>query len=440
VSLTSLAAGLRDASGRLAALDAGDDVSVEAVFSWSYQRLPGPARRMFRLLGIHPGPDISAAAAVSLSGTGPVRAHLALRRLTETCLITEHAPGRFRFHDLLREYAAGRARALDGPAAQRAAIHRVLDHYLHSAYAADQMLRKFPAVITPDAPQPGVIPELPPDFQQAMEWFDAEQLVLTAVVDQAVSNAFDAHGWQLPLTLGGFFDRNGHTAASLALQEKALAAAQRLDDRLAQAQIRRRIGSTLVRLGSYQDAGYHYQQALSLCTQAGDRAGQARAHLGLGYAADHLGRHREALTHCTLTLALAEQGSDRALHATALSNLGWCHARLGEYEDALLYLRQALGLHQEVGDRYNEAHTWDSLGYVQRHLGQNADAVASYQQALALFRQVNARADQGTTLDYLGDAHRAAGHGRLATEAWQQAVAILDELRHPRAIEVRGKL
>ena len=135
--LATVAAELGDARSRLDVLDAGDAASsVRAVFSWSYRSLNGPAARMFRLLGLHPGPDVSASAAASLAGIPPAQARHALSRLTSAHLLAEHAPGRYAFHDLLREYAAEQARDNE----DRTALHRVLDHYLHSARAADRLL------------------------------------------------------------------------------------------------------------------------------------------------------------------------------------------------------------------------------------------------------------------------------------------------------------
>jgi tetratricopeptide (TPR) repeat protein len=438
--IAALACELRDAGGRLAVLDAGDGVSVQAVFSWSYQHLPDPARRMFRLLGLHPGPDISVAAATSLAGTGSGQAGALLGQLTEASLLTEHVPGRFCFHDLLRGYAAQCAQAEDG---QRAAIQRTADHYLYSAHAADLMLRKRPAKIRPAPAAPGVTPEQPGDYRQALAWFESEQHVLTAVVEQAISTGLDTHGWQLPLALVGFYDCTGHNDSSLAIQQAALGAAHRLDDHEAQAQIQHSIGTTCLRMGALEDAERHHRQALHLCEKLGDQAGQAHAHLGLCTKHDIQGRYRDALSHASIAVALSQSTGDQLVKAAALNNLGWSHTRLGDYQQALPYCRQAIAMLREAGeagDQYLQAHAWDSLGYTHHQLAQHAEAVSSYEQALALFRLVGDRFCEAAILDHLGDAHQADGKPELARHAWQQAVAVLEERCHQHAREIRGKL
>ena len=428
MSLATLADGLRDASARLAALDAGDSISVEAAFSWSYQHLPEPGRRMFRLLSLHPGPDISVAAAASLAAINPGQARAMLRELADASLLTEHLPGRFRCHDLLRTYAAERATAEDSQPSQRAAIQRTLDHYLQSAHVANQMLPQC-AARNPLGPlQPGVIPELPGDYRQAMAWFDAEQHVLAALVDRAVSAGFDESGWQLGVRIAGFFVHLGNSGSSAKILKAALAAARQLGDRQAQAQVHCRIGGMFIQLGAYDDAEHHYQQALVLCQEADDRAGQAQANFCLGIAANLQGRHSKALTHTCRALALTEPEDEYRVRASALGNLGWHHACLGEYALALVYCRQAITLHQEDGDRHHEASAWDSLGFAQSHLGRHDEAISSYQLALALYRQVESRANEAASLNHLGDAYQAAGQPLLARQARRRAQAIIDEL------------
>jgi tetratricopeptide (TPR) repeat protein/transcriptional regulator with XRE-family HTH domain len=445
MSLAVLAAGLRRASGRLAALDAGEGISVETVISWSYQQLPGPARRMFRLLGIHPGPDITIAAAASLAAVGTAEADSILRQLEEVSLLTEHPAGRFGFHDLLRSYAAKLGCTEESESQQRAAIHRTLDHYLHSAHAADRRLRLATLeTITPGSPQPGVVPEQYGDARQAMTWFESEQDVLAGLVDLAMNTAFDIHGWQLFIPLGGFFEFKGQSRHSLAVQQAALAAVQQLDDRRAQARVHRNVGCTCRNIGAYRDAEHHYQQALDLFEQLGDHAGQALAHLGLAMLRDEQGRCGDALMHSSRALALFESGADQVFRAAGLNMHGWCLARLGRYQQALTYCRRAIGLHQDIGDQYNnqynEACAWDSLGYAQRHLCQHAESISSYQQGLALFRQAGARAEEASTLANLGDAYQAARQPQLAIQARRHAIAILDELGDYQAQKIRSKL
>jgi hypothetical protein len=128
------------------------------VFSWSYQSLPAPAAALFRILGIHPGPDISELAAAGLAGLDIAQARRLMALLAGACLITEHAPGRYALHDLLRAYAAEQASALDPPEVRRAAIGRVLGYYLNTAVAADRLLNPQRDPVSPDPPQPGTAP------------------------------------------------------------------------------------------------------------------------------------------------------------------------------------------------------------------------------------------------------------------------------------------
>jgi hypothetical protein len=180
-SLSTLAAELRDARNRLEVLDAGDPaVSVRPVFAWSYQQLSPAAARMFRLLGLHPGPDISIPAAASLAGTGEPEARRRLAELTRAHLIIEHLPGRYALHDLLRAYATEQAHTTDDEAAAREATGRVLDHYLHSARTAAVLIESTRDPITVPEPSPGVWPKHPADHQQALAWMRAEHQVLLA--------------------------------------------------------------------------------------------------------------------------------------------------------------------------------------------------------------------------------------------------------------------
>jgi DNA-binding SARP family transcriptional activator len=197
-----------DSGGLLDALDAdGGDVSVRAVLSWSYRQLSCPAARMYRLLGLHAGPDISGPAAASLAGLSRGQAAAALTELTCAHLLTEHAHGRFALHGLLRAYATELAHALDSDTQRRGAVHRILDHYLTTCYQASRLLRPIREPIAVPAPAADVTPEDIGDCRQAMTWFEGERDVLLAVLALAADAGFDVHARQLARAMVPFFRR-----------------------------------------------------------------------------------------------------------------------------------------------------------------------------------------------------------------------------------------
>jgi tetratricopeptide (TPR) repeat protein len=408
--------------------------------SWSYQQLPTPAARMFRLLGIHPGPDITAPAAASLAGIAEADARRLLARLTRASLLTEHVPGRYAFHDLLRAYAAEQARHTDSDTDRREAAGRVLDHYLHTAARAARLLNpaKGPIVLAP--PRPGAAAAQPADHRQAMAWFEAEHQVLLAAVAVAAGSGFDAHAWQLPWAMASFLGIRGHGQEWAAVQRTALAAATRLGDTAAQAVCRRLLGAACTSLGDHDQARAHYASSLTLYQRLGDRLGETRIHQSLGVLAERQGRYADALGHGEQALRLCRAVGDKAGEADELNSVGWYHGLLGDYRQARAFCRQALTLSAETGHRWAEGAAWDSLGYAEHHLGNLAEAAACYQRSLSIKREFGYRFGEADTLTRLGDTHHAAGELASARETWQQALVILEDIQHPDARQVRDKL
>src|SRR5262249_42270441 len=175
--------------------------------SWSYQALTPGTARLFRLLGLHPGPDVSAATAASLAGLPTSMIRPVLTELTQASLLVEHTPGRYSFHDLLRTYAADLAPRLATDQQRHSATHRMLDHYLHTAHTADRLLDPARDPITLTPPAPGVTLQHPTDYQQALDWFTVERPVLLVAVEHAAATGFDTHTWQLAWALDIFLDR-----------------------------------------------------------------------------------------------------------------------------------------------------------------------------------------------------------------------------------------
>jgi DNA-binding SARP family transcriptional activator/tetratricopeptide (TPR) repeat protein len=440
-TLAALAAELHSDEGRLDALGTDDaGANVREVLSWSYRQLSGPAARMFRLLGVHQGPDISAPAAASLAGVMVPQARRALAELTGAHLLAEYAPGRFGFHDLLRAYASELASA-DGAAAERdPATRRVLDHYLITANTAYPLLYPARDPLALGEAEPGTVPERVTSRAQARAWFAAEHQALLVAAAQAAAAGLDARAWQLATAMTEFLDREGHWHDLAVTQGSALVVAGRLGDRLGLAHAHHGLALVCMRLRSYDEARAHLERAIEAFVHLGDGASEARSRVFLGTACAEQGRHAAARRHTEHALRLYRDLGHRAGQAHSLHRLGWYAAAAGDYQAALGCCGQALALHRELGNALGEAHTWDHLGYVKDHLGQHDDAVGCYRRALVLLREVSDRSEQASVLTRLGDAHRALGDSPAARDAWQQALAVLDDLHHPDAAQVVSRL
>ncbi|MEU4475159.1 BTAD domain-containing putative transcriptional regulator [Micromonospora sp. NPDC023888] len=409
-------------------------VDVRAVFSWSYRALTPAAARLFRLLGLHPGPEVTAAAAASLAGVQHRVANALLAELSGAHLTGERAPGRYVLHDLLRAYA----RELSEAEPERhVAQRRLLDHYLHSAIAADRMLLPYRQPVEVAAPEAGVTPE---DIAggDPLAWFSSEHQTLVVMVDFAAKSGFDRHAWQLAWATVTFLSRGSHWHDVLAIQAVALSAATRLEDRSAQAQCRRELSHALSGLGRLEQARDQLHRALDDTIDIADPVGQAYTHLSLGWLSELHGDRRAAMHHDQVALGLFRRSGDRGGQARALNAVGWDHTQVGNYRQAIRYCRKALAVQAELGDDAGAVNTWDSLGYAYQHLGEYAIAIQCYERALSL--NVGHRFKEAEALAHLGDCQHALGDLENALTSWRRAYAIMTELRTADADSVRAKL
>jgi DNA-binding SARP family transcriptional activator/tetratricopeptide (TPR) repeat protein len=439
--LARLVTELRDASGRIDALDTGDPgSSVRAVFSWSYQNLNRIAARVFRMLSVHPGPDISIPAAASLTGLPREQARHAVGELTGSHLLAEHIHGRFTFHDLLRAYASDQARTRDTDADRRAALHRMLDHYLHTARTISALLDPTRDMARMAVPLPGVLPEAPEDYQQAWAWAETEYPMLLAVITQAAETQFENYAWQILHALEPFFFRRGlwhefNTALRIGLD-----AALRIGDIAGQAHMHRALGRGYALLGSFEEGQPHLHHAVAGFRKLGNRTDEARAHIDMGLTLRVQGRYSDALSQARKALRLYRAAGHPGGQAGALNNIGLYHVYLGNYQEALACCQKALTGFSELGNRHGVAHVLDSLGYAYHFLGQSTQAITFYQQSLDAFREYGDRYSQADTLVHLGETHHVTGNRKAAHRAWQAALSILIELHHPDASRIHAKL
>ena len=439
--LSALVTQLRDARGRLDVLSIGEAAGdLRAVFSSSYLQLDAPAARMFRLIGLHPGPDISLYAAASLAGIPHREAGQLLEQLTRAHLLTEPQPQRYEIHNLLSAYAAEQTNIHDSDSERHDAIDRLLDHYLHTAHAAAELLQPSCSQLTLAAPSDGVTPETVTDAGRAMQWFALQHHTLLNAIAQAAGAGRETHAWQIAWTMVTWCSRRGLWADLATAQRTALEAARRTDDRTGQAHAHRYLGRACASLGFHDEAGTHLHQALDLYQQLDDSIGQAFVHLAFSLELDSQNQPLPALHHAKYFLELVRADGRRIAEAEGLNNVGWCYARLGDQAQALNWCHQALQLCQELGYRLGEARTWDSLGYAYHHLGRLTEAADCYSHALTLYQEFDVQHEQAATLDRLGDTQEAASNPAAAQSSWHHATHILDRLHHPDAQQIRDKM
>ncbi|WP_437080746.1 AfsR/SARP family transcriptional regulator [Streptomyces sp. enrichment culture] len=440
-TLASVAAELRESRGSLDAFTVEVPVAdARSAFSWSYQLLSAEAARLFRLLGLHPGPDCALKAVASLAGQQPGQVRPVLTELVRAHLIFESAPGHYGCHELLRAYAAELLRACDATDDTGSAGRRLLDHYLHSAYAAEVLLAPSLDRLAPPPHRADVTVSCFADHAEAESWLDANRSALLATIEYSARHGHSDHSWRLAATVERYLDRSGRWQEQTVAQTTALAAAQLLGDVNGQAHAHRALGFAHGRLGHWDEAEKHLSHALKLFSEIGDRAGQARVHRYFAFLANLRQRYEEALDRYRQAGDLYAIAGCPAGAASVANEVGWTYILKGEHRRAVEECGRALAAHRAVGDRNGEAAAWDSLGYAHHHMGAHYEALICYGQALDLYRALHDRYLEADTLVHIGDTHKATGKEAQAASAWRQGLGILDEIGHPDAESVRKKL
>ncbi len=439
--LSEIASELHDESTRLDALSAGDATSdVRAVFSWSYRLLSEPARRLFRLLSVHCGPDVSRNAVASLAGLPKAELQPLLAELASARLLTEYRPGRFVSHDLIRIYAAELCAAHDTPGDRYTALERVLDYYLRTSHAAHLLLRPAYPAPQPSAAGADVAPDEMSDSRQAMAWFNTERQVLQASVRHAAEHGFRSQAWRLALTLQQFYQRQGYWHDWAVTMRSALRAAMDAGDLVGQADVRLSLATVCHLLGHDAEAIAELKLAADLSGSAGSPSKEAYLHSIFGAIFTRQGAHREAAEHYRQAYFGYRLADHQTGQADALKGIGGCYGRQGQYGEATRLVHDAMVIYRQLGDSNGEAECWVRLGELHHLLGEHEQALACHCRAAALWRGLGNRPGEAQALDSLGDSALAAGEIGQAREAWETSLILLTELGLPAADSVRQKL
>jgi tetratricopeptide (TPR) repeat protein len=423
-SLADLAARLRAAHTRLDALADGDR-DLAAVFGLSDRNLADGQRRLYRQLGLIPGPEIDAYAAAALAGTDPGDADRLLQDLVDHNLLLEPAAGRYRMHDLVRVHA--RDLAADQPAGEReAALGRLLDYYQQNALRADASIARH-GQPEPAGPVPGHAPTLP-DADTARAWLRAERANLGACLRYAVDRGLDEATVALSAGLANLLRTDGPWPQAIALQSSAAAAAARLGDRRGQARALTELGKLHGLTDDYLGAEASLRAALELHQETGDKPGQAHALTELANMQRLADDWPDAEASLRVALELHQETGDKAGRAHALIRLGMVRQISGDYPGTKASLRAALELNQETGDKASQAHALTQLMDVQSITGEYEDAIRNGESALVLIQDLGNRLHLANTLSNLGRAQRLTSDYESAASSQRAALDVFREL------------
>ena len=420
---------LSQASGRLAELAVADDdaAAIRAVFTWSYAALGEPAGRLFRLLGLHDGPDLGTTACAALAGlTEPACAEL-LGVLADAHLVEVAAPGRYRMHDLLRLFAHERVTEQEPAAGRSAAAFRIAAWYLASActarYALDPNL---PLLSPPEAELP--VPALRFESElAAVTWYDLERANLTATALAATANGLHDIGWKLPTALFPYFDRQRNFGDWIITHRAAISAAQLAGDGEAEGKVRCNLGSAYRPMRRFDEAAAQYEQALALFRLVGWRQGEGKALGNLATTQADLGNYTGALSLGHEALAIFRELDDRYGVALCLSNLGNSHSALGDQDQATDALREAMAEFEALGDLRGVARCTGNLANVLGRMDRHAEAVPVYLEAIRTFGTVGDSHEQASGLTDIAESYLELGQREQARQSVEEALAIFTE-------------
>ncbi|MFD3621733.1 tetratricopeptide repeat protein [Streptomyces sp. NPDC058676] len=394
----------------------------------------GPAYQHARhLLHLLPGPDIAVPAAASLLAVDAGRAAALLKQLVADEVCEPTAPGRYR----PLPTAPGRADSRHGDTAAR---RRLVDHYLHSAYRADQIIAPHHPELPLAAVEPGCVPEEWASREAALAWLDEEHATLAAVRELAVDTGRRLAVFQLANCLNGHYVRRGHTAQQLEQWADALRAAHALGDPEAQITAHRYAGQAASRAGRHTEAVAHLERAVRIAERHGRAGPQAWAYYIFAWVQEMAGRNEAALRHAVCAAGLFRRAQQWAAEADALNAAGWYHTRLGDLGQAERYCTRALEIARQHHYRGGEAAALDSLGLLAQQTGRHTEAVAAYRAALELCRALGNTYQEAGALDRLGDSYAATGRPAQARDAWARAIDMYRDqhrLQEARSVERR---
>ncbi|MDJ0386075.1 tetratricopeptide repeat protein [Streptomyces sp. G-G2] len=413
----SLATALQAEHSRLDKL-ARPDRAVRAAFDLSYQQLPASQARLFRLMPLNPGPDLSTGAAAHLADTNTDATEELLQHLAEAHLIEPALVwGRWRMHDLVRLYASEHGHTHTTCDQRDISRTRLFTHYQDTAQAADTHLQTLPGPRDPRFPNRAT----------ALEWLDAEYPNLTATATAAPALGHPEISCSLAYDLSRYLDYRRYFDDQVTLTATALTISREFGDRHGEGQALGTLGRALQRVRRFEEAIDAHTQATTIFRELGDRHSEGQVMNNLGLALREVRRFEEAIDAHTQDLAICRELGERHGEGQGLDNLGSVLQEVRRFEEAIDAHTQATTIFRELGDRHGEGQTLNNLGLALREVRRFEEAIDAHTQGLAICREFGDRHSEGQTLNNLGLALREVRRFEEAIDAHTQDLAICRE-------------
>ena len=401
---------------------------VMSALDLAYGSLDQAHQRFFRRLGMSPSAHISPQAAAALGGGTLAEAEEALAALLDHHLLVRAPAGQFRFHDLIRGYAALRAQHEDSPSEQRQAVGRLLDYYLRTADQADQVLHPFRRRTPVPRPRPAAAGSALSTQQDAAGWLESEWHNILQAARYAGRHEWKKKCADLTHALAGFMEIRAYWDEAIAAHTLALQAARDLADPARTARAALELSEVSQQTGRYEVALPLAEDAAEIYRSLADRRGEADALDQIGMAHQRAGRSREALAYFQEARILYHYIADKHGVATTLSHSGIASWQLGRYPDAQEHLNEAHSVYRNVGDRRGEAKTLNNLGRMQLYLGYHRDALEGYQKSLEIFRQIGGPQNEAILYHNIGAVYHYKGSYEEALTAYGRGLAIYHDI------------
>ncbi|SPF02797.1 BTAD domain-containing putative transcriptional regulator [Streptomyces sp. MA5143a] len=434
-TLEEQAAELRDGD-RLSALAVTGDATtaVRSAFDLSYHALDAPARRMFRLLALVPGPETGLDAAAVVAGVAPAEAAALLERLTAAHMLREHRAGRYRRHDLVALYAAERLRLEETAADRRAASEALYTWLLTATGHCARLLYPGQPPLPPtgtDGDGDGgradaVPPPRIPDAAAAIRWLDDELPNLAAAVQQAAAERHPA-SWRLADALRGHSWTRKTAVDWAALGRAALDAARAADEPVAQAAMHNLLGATELHQSLPYAAIPHFEQTLALSEVGGWPEGTAVALTNLASVNWLVGRLTRGAEYLEKATEIDRRNGMPDGHPVVLLTLGITLRDLGRLTESLDRLRWAERAPRNLDSQHNRILTHANLGRTLYLLGEPARATHHLATALTMVRESGEQGSEAYVLRFQSSVHRDTGDLTTALDMATTATRLFDE-------------